>query len=73
MSTATLPRLLTPMDVAGWLSLPAARVVRMARRKEIPAVELPGGGLVFDAADLAAWLQRRKATGSGPVGEPAGR
>jgi excisionase family DNA binding protein len=70
MSTTALPQLLTPMDVAAWLSLPSASVLRMARRGEIPAVELPGGELVFDAADLANWLQRRK--GAAPAGAPAG-
>jgi excisionase family DNA binding protein len=56
-----LPHLLTPADVAGWLSLPARQVKRLARRGDIPAVELPGGELVFDADDLREWLRRRKA------------
>lgn len=61
MSTAVLPRLLTPADVADWLSLSVRQVERMARRGALPAVELPDGSLVFDAEDLAAWLRRRKA------------
>jgi hypothetical protein len=63
MSTAVLPRLLTPMDVSAWLSLPVRQVERMGRRGELPAVELPDGSLVFDAEDLAGWLRRRKTNG----------
>jgi len=61
MNTAVLPRLLTSADVADWLSLSARQVERMGRRGELPAVELPDGSLVFDAEDLAAWLEARKA------------
>jgi hypothetical protein len=57
---ATLPRLLTPFDVALWLSLPAARVVRMARRRQLPSITLPDGSLVFEAERLAEWLRSRR-------------
>jgi hypothetical protein len=60
MSTRTLPDLLTPFEVARWLSLPVAQMERMARRKAIPAITLPGGELVFDPADLRAWLDGRR-------------
>jgi hypothetical protein len=59
---STLPRLLALADVANWLRLPTRKVAKMARGREIPAVELPGGELVFDAGDLAGWLESRKAT-----------
>jgi hypothetical protein len=51
-----LPVMLTPLDVAAWLSLPSRRVEQMARRGEIPSVTLPTGDLVFDRAELVAWL-----------------
>jgi excisionase family DNA binding protein len=61
MDAVILPRLLTAADVADWLCLRTRQVERMARRREIPAVTLPGGELVFDAADLDDWLRGRKA------------
>jgi hypothetical protein len=59
---ATLPKLLTPQDVALWLRLPTARVVRLARRGQIPCLELPGGDLAFDAGALATWIKTRERT-----------
>jgi excisionase family DNA binding protein len=58
METPTLPTLLTPVDVAEWLSLSARQVERMARRGEIPALALPTGDLVFDKSELLMWLDR---------------
>jgi excisionase family DNA binding protein len=65
MSTV-LPALLTPVEVAEWLSVPARWVERTARRGELPAIELPGGELVFEVADLAEWLRRRKPATAAP-------
>jgi hypothetical protein len=62
MSTLSLPQLMTASDVADWLRQTSRRVERMARRKEIPCVQLPDGSLVFDQDDLAIWLETRKAT-----------
>jgi excisionase family DNA binding protein len=59
MST-NLPPLLTLHDVAEWLGQPAHRVRRMARRGELPSVPLPGGEILFDAADLTHWVQSRR-------------
>lgn len=59
MSTP-LPPLLTPQEVGDWLSLPSERVTRLARRGEIPCIELPGGELAFDPDDLARWLDARR-------------
>ena len=53
---APLPHLLTPQDVASWLSLPTDRVVRMARRGDIPCLILPGGDMLFDQLELVGWL-----------------
>jgi hypothetical protein len=66
MSTATLPRLLTPAEVGVWLVLPARRVERLARAGEIPCLTLPDGSIMFEAASLAAWVQTRRAQG-GPT------
>jgi hypothetical protein len=60
----TLPNLLTEIDVAEWLKMPAARVARLAKRKEIPCVMLPDGSILFDRADLTTWLATRR---QGPV------
>jgi hypothetical protein len=56
-ATATLPRLLIPDQVANWLCLPTRRVERMARRGEIPCITLPDDSIVFDAEELAEWLE----------------
>jgi excisionase family DNA binding protein len=62
-----LPQLLTPQEVAEWLRLPSGDVERMAGRGEVPAIELPGGELVFDAGDLAQWIETRKSAGGPPA------
>lgn len=55
--SAALPDLLTPRDVALWLSLPTRRVERMARRGVIPCTILPTDDVVFDADELAEWFK----------------
>ena len=57
MSTS-LPTLLTPHEVAHWLSQPAARVVRLARAGQIPCLKLPDGKLLFDPRELSRWVER---------------
>lgn len=62
-----MPTLLTPADVARWLTLPTPKVERLARRGEIPAIVLPDGNLVFSGDELSRWLeglrgQQREAT-----------
>lgn len=68
--TTILPHLLTSRDVALWLALPARRVEKMARNREIPSIYLPGGDIVFDAGELASWIEAlragREAEGGGP-------
>jgi hypothetical protein len=56
MGAPNLPDLLTPSDVARWLSLPTSRVVNLARQGKIPCIVLPGGEMVFDPDELAQWL-----------------
>jgi hypothetical protein len=60
MSPATLPRLLSPADVADWLNLSVRQVERMAREGQLPGIPLPDGSTVFDQQDLVGWLERRK-------------
>ncbi len=64
-----LPPLLTAQDVALWLSLPTAKVVRLARQGEIPCLTLPTGELAFEPDALAAWIKSRK-TESSEGGHP---
>ncbi len=52
--------LLDEYDAAAMLGLTKSKVVRMARRREIPCVELPNGGIRFDRADLAEWIKSLK-------------
>jgi hypothetical protein len=65
MDTVTLPNLMTAMDVGLWLTLSARQVERMARRGEIPSVTLPNGDLLFDAAELARWVEALRAERKG--------
>jgi excisionase family DNA binding protein len=55
---ATLPKLLTAGQVADWLMVPRARVLRMARSGELPAVPLPGNDFNFDPSALKLWLKK---------------
>jgi hypothetical protein len=55
-----LPHLLSPHDVAMWLGLTHARVSKLARAGKLPSITLPDGELVFEAADLAAWIEARR-------------
>jgi excisionase family DNA binding protein len=48
--------MLTAPEVALWLSVPTRRVEQMARNGEIPSVALPTDDLLFDRAELLAWL-----------------
>jgi hypothetical protein len=59
--TPLLPSLLTPLDVALWLNMPTSRVIRLARRREIPCLTLPDGELLFDPAELVPWVDRFRA------------
>jgi hypothetical protein len=61
----TIPRLLTPRDVAQVLHMPSARVTRLARTGLIPCVQLPDGELVFREDDLARWIKSLKHTRPG--------
>jgi len=55
--------LLTSFAVGQILALPSRRVDRLARSGELPSIELPGGELRYDPADIAAWIRSRRAAG----------
>jgi hypothetical protein len=63
MVTATLPRLLTADEVAAWLLLTTRAVVKMAKARSIPAVELPDGSFLFEPAALVDWIEARRTKG----------
>jgi len=54
---SVLPRLLVVPEVAHWLSISSRRVEHLARDGKIPHIVLPDGELVFDADELARWLE----------------
>jgi len=58
MSTAH--QLLTPDQAGEILRLTSARVTRLARTGQIPAIVLPGGDVRFIAAELWGWLEKQR-------------
>jgi hypothetical protein len=56
----TTPQYWTAQDVGLWLTLPTGRVIRLARRGAIPCIVLPDGELLFDPAELTAWLDAHR-------------
>jgi excisionase family DNA binding protein len=59
-----LPKLLTVTEVGEWLLLTPRQVTRLAKRGEIPSIAVPGGDLMFEAADLIEWLATLRSGGS---------
>jgi predicted site-specific integrase-resolvase len=53
-------RYLSLSDVADLLRLPMRRIARWVRQGTIPAIVLPDGELVFDADEIAAWIDARR-------------
>lgn len=60
--------LLTDSEAAELLRLTPRQVARLAKRGELPSVELPGNEIRFDADDLRRWVDshKRPATGGAP-------
>ena len=52
--------LLTPSDAAAVLVLTPAEVNTLARKRQLPFVELPNGERRYDADDLQRWIDSRK-------------
>jgi hypothetical protein len=59
MSTAP-DTLLTPGQTAEILRLPIRKVIGLAQSGVWPSVELPGGDLRFDSAELLKWINQRR-------------
>lgn len=53
-------RLLTEDEAAEILRLTSSRVLRLARRGEIPAVRLPGNEYRFVESDLWEWVRSHR-------------
>jgi excisionase family DNA binding protein len=50
---------LTTREVAGWLGLSPATVLRRWRAGELPGFRLASNVLRFDPAEIRAWLEER--------------
>jgi excisionase family DNA binding protein len=61
--------LLTDVEAAELLRLTPRQVSRLARRGELPSVNLPGGGIRFDPDDIRQWVETRKRPANGKGGE----
>jgi excisionase family DNA binding protein len=52
--------LLTDSEAADFLRLTTRQVVTLAKRGELPSVNLPDGEIRFDLDDLRAWVESLK-------------
>ena len=52
-----MSKLITDSEAAEILCLTVRQVARLARRDDLPHVNLPNGELRFDADDLRAWIE----------------
>jgi excisionase family DNA binding protein len=52
--------LLTDSEAADILRLTPRQVARLAKRGELPSVQLPGGEVRYDLDDLRAWVESHK-------------
>jgi hypothetical protein len=59
-----LPRLWNTQDVALWLNCTPRQVIRWAKAGKLPCITLPDGDVMFDPAELMAWLTTRRVQGS---------
>ena len=59
--------LLTDSEAADILRMTPRQVARLAKRGELPSINLPGGEIRFDLDDLWAWdeFHKRRANGQG--------
>ena len=54
------PTLLTDSEAAEILRLTPRQVARLAKRGELPSVQMPGDEIRFDLEDLRLWVETRK-------------
>ena len=59
-----MSELLTTRQVATWLGLSPATVLRRWRSGELPGFRLASNVLRFDSAEIDAWLAERHSSGS---------
>jgi excisionase family DNA binding protein len=57
---AMIRPLLSVDDVVQLLGMKKSWVYARADSGELPSIRLPGGRRKFDAADIAAWLEKQK-------------
>jgi excisionase family DNA binding protein len=55
-----MTQLLTESETSELLRLTPRQISRLAKRGELPSVELPGGELRFDPDDIRAWVESHK-------------
>jgi hypothetical protein len=55
-----LPALLNAAQVGQWLDLSERQILRLARRGDIPSIQLPNDDIVFDQVELLMWLDHLK-------------
>jgi len=53
--------LLTTSEVMSLLHVTRATLCSLARHGKIPAIKLPDGAYRFRSAEIAAWLEQRRA------------
>ena len=53
-------KLLDAFDAADLLRLTPRQVAKLARRGELPSVNLPGDEVRFDPDDIQRWVESRK-------------
>ena len=63
----TRPILIDAFDAAKLLSIPAHRVARLAKRGELPCVNLPSGDVRHSEPDLRDWVQEHRSPVSNRV------
>lgn len=57
--TANAGPLITARQLAETLGVSTETVLRWTRRRELPAIRLPGGAIRYRANEIEAWLDSR--------------
>ena len=57
--------LLSDVETAEFLCMNSRRVRRLAKKGEIPSVQLPDGEIRFCEADVVEWVEAHKRPGNG--------
>jgi excisionase family DNA binding protein len=62
--------LLTARDLAELLGVSSETVLRWTRRREVPAIKLPGGAVRYRPDAIEAWLAEHETAGAGVEESP---